>query len=648
MSLIILVRYQLLAYCCLVISNFVMAAEAMETSESKDSSLFEQNSNVSIDNLIPSSQATIPNPATNALPCTQENRDDNCAVDGNMQFHPRLEPPPTLPQKLNVNVLDFQEYKESQKISFLAGGDAQGEVELININPKVNMWYILKIVWAHKKLEEKFHLENIYPKRQRLLLREGYHTGIIIKDESGQYPCNLWSQDGAEIKLAQFRKKPFSELCDNKIYLRNKIEGYRTTKEWVVEFLRDNIWGGETITDIVKNTIYKDRYLVDSKIKNDKHTSNIRKHYQVTPPLAKLRSEAVNSLIEVGELGIDFIGREAGEVIVGDWYQSRKQPGAFVSIIKPDVISDNILHSYDGYVKKLEEVESQAIAYLIAFNLDEYQMHFSIGTEHPRVGWSTRVREADRDLSLDGPDGIKSIEPLTGTGLIPPHLAQSVAATFTAGFKRSHGGFKWGRLAKINHGSHYGFIEKGVVLSKLQPHLSTLIIYNDDNVQMKTWEEDDNNLLPFIKSARQNGVPIIEYDESNKVGVPGKYVSNWTLGNWSGSQDRAFRTLRAGVCLASNNNKKFLIYGYFSSVTPTAMARIFQAYQCNYAMHLDMNALEHTYLSIYSNDESGNLIPEQLIEGMKVLDQRFKGNVPRFIGYPDNRDFFYLTRGENH
>ena len=29
------------------------------------------------------------------------------------------------------------------------------------------------------------------------------------------------------------------------------------------------------------------------------------------------------------------------------------------------------------------------------------------------------------------------------------------------------------------------------------------------------------------------------------------------------------------------------------------MARIFQAYRCDYAMLLDMNALEHTYLAMY-------------------------------------------------
>ena len=36
---------------------------------------------------------------------------------------------------------------------------------------------------------------------------------------------------------------------------------------------------------------------------------------------------------------------------------------------------------------------------------------------------------------------------------------------------------------------------------------------------------------------------------------------------------------------------------------------------------------------------------EHLITGMKVLDKSFKGReIPRFIGFPDNRDFFYLMR----
>ena len=79
-------------------------------------------------------------------------------------------------------------------------------------------------------------------------------------------------------------------------------------------------------------------------------------------------------------------------------------------------------------------------------------------------------------------------------------------------------------------------------------------------------------------------------------------------------------------------------------MTPSAMTRVFQAYGCRYAMHLDMNALEHTYLAIYPSDGKSVKI-EHLISGMKVLDKNFKKrDIPRFIGFPDNRDFFYLTR----
>jgi hypothetical protein len=78
-------------------------------------------------------------------------------------------------------------------------------------------------------------------------------------------------------------------------------------------------------------------------------------------------------------------------------------------------------------------------------------------------------------------------------------------------------------------------------------------------------------------------------------------------------------------------------------MTPAGMARVFQSYGCTYAMHLDMNALEHTYMSLYSSNKSKEPAPQHLVKGMKVLDERFKGNVPRYIGYPDNRDFFYFT-----
>jgi hypothetical protein len=107
------------------------------------------------------------------------------------------------------------------------------------------------------------------------------------------------------------------------------------------------------------------------------------------------------------------------------------------------------------------------------------------------------------------------------------------------------------------------------------------------------------------------------------------------------------RTLRAGAALQAADGRRFLIYGWFSTATPSAMARVFQAYGCRYAMLLDMNALEHTYLAVYQR-EGSRLLVEHLIQGMSVLDQSVKGNyIPRFLGYADDRDFFYVMQRES-
>ncbi len=74
------------------------------------------------------------------------------------------------------------------------------------------------------------------------------------------------------------------------------------------------------------------------------------------------------------------------------------------------------------------------------------------------------------------------------------------------------------------------------------------------------------------------------------------------------------------------------------------MARLFQSYSCRYALHLDMNALEHTYLALYEPTAKIFKI-EHLITGMSVLDRKSKDQVvPRFVGTADNRDFFYVMQ----
>jgi hypothetical protein len=126
--------------------------------------------------------------------------------------------------------------------------------------------------------------------------------------------------------------------------------------------------------------------------------------------------------------------------------------------------------------------------------------------------------------------------------------------------------------------------------------------------------------------------------------VPGDFVNLWGPGNWSGSANEDLRSLRAGLCLQENPRGRYLVYGYFSAATPSAMARVFQAYGCRYAMHLDMNALEHTYLATYVHRGEARVV-EHLVTGMDEVDRTAgRDLVPRFLGFPDDRDFFYLTR----
>ena len=63
-------------------------------------------------------------------------------------------------------------------------------------------------------------------------------------------------------------------------------------------------------------------------------------------------------------------------------------------------------------------------------------------------------------------------------------------------------------------------------------------------------------------------------------------------------------------------------------------------------MQLDMNSLEHTYGAIYVEDAEGGLTPRHIASQMADIDAKARDGspIPRFVGFPDNRDFFYLLR----
>lgn len=540
-------------------------------------------------------------------------------------------------------VLELQQFRSVSSIAAAGAGRRQGQATLVNLNPTVNSWYLLQLRWADGSTES-YHLSNARPDAQDLLLDADFPSGIVIADTRRADRCALWSDDAPRPLADAVRvAAPYVLLCDEQVSLRLHTSGRRSRMERVTDFLRDNIWGGEAITVFVRETLYKDAFLSTSEVLADSAAGAAATAPDAPPP-ARVDSRFADDLLRVGDLGLPVEARFENRLRVGAWHSVRGSPGVWASAIQAAQLDPEILRSHRDVVAILDEVENQATAYLVAFDLSRFELGYALGTDHPRVDWSDRVAPGLRPAGQPGPDGLDTVNPLVSTGIVPPWLAPRVAATFTAGYKRSHGAFKYGDLATRNNGSHYGFVESGTVFSKLHPGLATIWVGTDRVVQMGTWTSEANAGLERIVHARQNGVPLIDRDPTTGEGVPGALLSRYGPGNWSGSQDGRYRTLRAGACLVVTTERRYLIYGYFSSATPSAMARIFQAYGCAYAMLLDMNALEHTYLATYRYRD-GQLAVSHLIDGMSVLD-KVEGEVqkPRFVAFSDNRDFFYLLR----
>jgi hypothetical protein len=544
-------------------------------------------------------------------------------------------------------VVELQQFRTTNSIRVDLPDGTQAAVTLINLNPHINRWYLLRISRNDSAAQDDYHLENPFPEHQQVLLDQKSPDGLMLTQDAEALRCPLWTPfSGGVLDAARRSQQVYAPLCDGRLYLRNPAKGHRTAIEAVTDFLRDKLPGGEAIVGFVRDTFFQDAYREEAQTMAGT-VPQAEAPPSDSPSSAMIDPGYADRLMVPVDLGIQLQGPAAG-MLAGRWYAVEDNPGIFVSLIQPQAVASEILQSYPQRVKRLDSVEADALVYLVAFDLERFGLGFALGTEHPRVDWSARALPQMIIRGLPGPDGIGTIAPLVANGMVSPIDAARTVATFTGGFKRIHGAFRYGELAYRNHGSHYGFMESGVVLSKLQPGLATLLILDDGTVEMKTWTEQDNSYLGRIIHARQNGVPIIEFDPATQTSVPGRLVGQWLPGNWAGSEDKKLRTLRAGAALQQPNGRRFLIYGYFSTATPSAMARVFQAYGCRYAMHLDMNALEHTYLAVYRR-EGDHLAVEHLIQGMSVLDKSVKGQyVPRFLAYPDDRDFFYVMRRERH
>ncbi len=541
-----------------------------------------------------------------------------------------------------VTILDLQPFRTESAVQVRGPDGTAGTAVLTNLNPNVNAWFLLTLEFAGAPQRQAYHLESTRHD-QALSLAAGPHGNLIISFGDRSPSCVLQVAAGTGYDALDSARRsglPFAPLCDGRLYLRNPTIGRASTLERVTRFLRDRVWGGEQIVSFAKKEIYRDAFREEGAPVAEASAWTAP---ESAPAGALLDPRQAELAVAPPHLGL-AVDASGPRLLLGRWYALQGLPGVYLSVLMPAAVAGSILHGHEKSVSSLGTSELSALVYVVGFDLSKFDLHFALGTDQPRLSWSPRPPPTSQDPRLPGPDGIASPAPLVQTGMVPPADSVRTVAAFVGGFRREHGAFRYGPLAGRNHGSHYGFVEQGVVFSKLQPGLATVFTTISGDVRMGTWSAADGAQLANIVDARQNGVPLVEYDPGRNSSVPGAFVNLWGAGNWSGSANEDLRTVRSGLCLQETGQRQFLLFAYFSSATPSAMARVLQAYQCRYAMQLDMNALEHTYLALYVS-QGGKRTVEHLIDGMDVLDREAGGTLaPRFVGFPDNRDFFYLTR----
>lgn len=542
------------------------------------------------------------------------------------------------------SVIELQQWRDPTTVSVPGPTGPRLTASFVNLNPWINEWYVVQLSWPDGQART-YHLENPSPRRVKVVLDPAWPEGLVLSVDGKEERCSLWSAEGGTLEVARTSGRAYAPICSDRLALRNPMEGRRSKLEWTTDFLRDKVWGGEQITNLVKETLYKDSELATSELIPDGGAAEARARDGL-PARPQLDPAVVGDKIVPVNLGLPLLDAGSGTLELGRWYAVEGSPGVFISAVEPRYVDPALTEPWGDRVRPLDPVEASALTYVVAFDLDSQSLRFDLGTHHPRVDWSARVPAAVRDSRLEGPDGFGTLAPLVRTGQVNPANVPRLVATFTGGFKRSHGAFRSGELSLLHSGSHYGWAEHGVIESKLQPGLATTVVWADGTVDVKVWQPEDDARLWAVRSARQNGVPLLQPDPETGLSVPGALVTRWGDGNWSGSAEGELRSVRASLCVQEGDQGRFLLYSWFSSATPSAMARVLGAYGCGTGMLTDMNALEHTYLSLH-HFQDGVYTVHHLIQGMEVLDKERRGTyLPRFVGIPDNRDFFTILRGQ--
>jgi hypothetical protein len=311
-------------------------------------------------------------------------------------------------------ILELQPFRQTEQVPGAA---------LVNLNPGINRWFLLTLD-RPGSVRRVYHLENPDPRGQQIHLGE---SELRVVSGAGPFACPLSPDTGQSLLTeAQRSALPDAPLCGGRLYLRNRVPGLSSNLGRITDFLRDHVWGGDEIVGLVRRRFYADHFL-ERGVPGSDETESAESASVDAPRPALLRTIPDDRIFVPDSLGI-ALDRPPAELLPGRWYPVTGFAGIYVSFLRPQRAAPEGLAR--GRVNEMDPVEADALAYLVAFDLDRFDLGFALGTDHPRVGWSDRPPLSVRG-NLPGPDGIASTAPLVTNGMVSPWLAGRTVATFT-------------------------------------------------------------------------------------------------------------------------------------------------------------------------------------------------------------------------
>ena len=91
------------------------------------------------------------------------------------------------------SIVQLQQFRETSSIEFEDKNGRAGTATLINLNPRINTWFLLQIEWQDGRDRMIYHLENQDPEEQQVILDAEYPLGLIFHKNEEEQSCDLWS-----------------------------------------------------------------------------------------------------------------------------------------------------------------------------------------------------------------------------------------------------------------------------------------------------------------------------------------------------------------------------------------------------------------------------------------------------------------------